>query len=123
MDYTHGSFLYLESHRISGAPPPIWISSARELTRAQKVGALASIPTLHETRSTSHLVAGEFEEAAEGARVLAAGPLDDVGELAPDFCGDGSEFGVVDEGEHPVGVDGGDVRLAVGPVDHDVAWK
>lgn len=55
--------------------------------------------------------------------LAAACPFDDVAEFGADFSGDGSEVGVVDQREHPVGVDRGDVGLALGLVDDDVAGE
>ncbi|HTS74435.1 MAG TPA: AAA family ATPase [Gaiellaceae bacterium] len=37
---------------------------ARELERARQTGALAALPTLLDTRGTSHVIGGEMEEAA-----------------------------------------------------------
>ena len=52
-----------------------------------------------------------------------AGALDDGGELGANLSGDRGEFGVLDQREHPFGVDCGDVRLAAGAVDDDVAGE
>ena len=49
--------------------------------------------------------------AAELASV--GGSLDDCGELRPHLCCDRGELVVADDREHPLGVDRGDVRLAV----------
>jgi hypothetical protein len=49
--------------------------------------------------------------------------VDDGGEPLPHFAGDRGELGVVGDGEHSLGVDGGDVGVAVATVDGDVAGE
>jgi hypothetical protein len=56
-------------------------------------------------------------------RLPRARALADGGELGAYLSSDRGEFRVLDEREHRLGVDRGDVRLAVGAVDDDVAGK